>query len=188
MKVPFGAVSPVYPIPIVLGGANVHGKPNYLTLGDCGIMGLKPALVYVSLHRDHFTAGGILENGTFSINIPDSPMLQKVDYCGIVSGRDKNKSALFNTFYGELKTAPMISECPVNLECEVIKEFLIEHRHIFIGKVIQTYVDDRHICEREGRRTIADLTELDPILYSINNRYHKIGQAIGWGYQEGKDL
>lgn len=51
MKVKFGAVPFVYPTPIVLAGANVNGKPNFATLGDCGIMGINPPLVYISSSR-----------------------------------------------------------------------------------------------------------------------------------------
>ena len=40
MKVKLEKVPFVYPIPIVLVGANVDGKANYATVGDCAIKGL----------------------------------------------------------------------------------------------------------------------------------------------------
>ena len=186
MKVKLGTVALVYPIPIVLAGAYVNGKPNYATLGDCGIMGIKPPLVYISSSREHYTNKGILENGTYSVNFPSTDLLAVTDYCGIVSGSEVNKSELFDTFYGELGTAPMIRECPVNLECKVVKEFCIQHRQIFVGQVVQAHVDDEFVIEIEGRRTIADMTQLDPIIYALDNRYYKIGEPIGIGYSEGK--
>ena len=126
MKVKLGTVPLIYPIPIVLAGANVGGRPNFATLGDCGVMGINPPLVYISSHREHYTNGGILENETYSVNVPSTDLLAVTDYCGIVSGREVDKSELFEVFYGELGTAPMIRECPVNLECQVVKEFCIE--------------------------------------------------------------
>jgi flavin reductase (DIM6/NTAB) family NADH-FMN oxidoreductase RutF len=186
MKAKLGALPLVYPIPIVLAGANVSGRPNFATLGDCGIMGINPPLVYVSSHRDHYTNEGILENGTYSVNFPSTDLLAVTDYCGIVSGRDVDKSQLFETFYGELGTAPMIVECPVNLECRVVKEFSIEHRQIFVGEVAQAYVDEEFTLEGEGRRAIADMTRLDPIIYALDNRYYSIGRVIGMGYREGE--
>jgi flavin reductase (DIM6/NTAB) family NADH-FMN oxidoreductase RutF len=188
MKIMVGAVPLVYPIPIVLAGANVRGKPNYVTLGDCGLMGIKPPLVYISSARDHYTNPGILENGTYSINLPSTQLLAKTDYCGMVSGREVDKSALFETFYGELGTAPMICECPVNLECRVLQEFSIQHRQIFVGEVVQTHVNQEFVAERDGRLVIADLTQLDPIIYALDNRYYRIGEPIGVGYGEGKKL
>jgi flavin reductase (DIM6/NTAB) family NADH-FMN oxidoreductase RutF len=187
-KIEFGQVPLVYPIPIVLAGANVRGRPNYVTLGDCGIMGIKPPLVYISSHRDHYTNGGILENKTFSVNLPSTDMLPVTDYCGIVSGRDVDKSTLFESFYGSLGTAPMIRACPVNLECRVVQEFCIEHRQVFVGQVVQVYVDEEMVIETQGRRLIADMTRLDPIIYGLDNRYYRIGEPIGVGYQEGRQF
>ena len=115
-------------------------------------------------------------------------MLAETDYCGIVSGKDVDKAALFETFYGELGSAPMIQACPVNLECRVVKEFSIQHRQVFIGEVVQAYIDEQFVTQHGDRQAVADLTRLDPILYALDNRYYKIGDSIGIGYNEGKRL
>ena len=188
MKVTYGKSPIIYPIPIILAGANVNGRPNFATLGDCGLMGISPPLVFISSHKDHYSNIGILENDTYSINFPTTDMLAVTDYCGIVSGRDVDKSKLFETFYGELHTAPMIMACPVNMECKVIKEFSIQHRQIFIGEVIMTYVDEEHLQEIDGRKVIAEMGKLYPIIYALDNHYYKIGEAIGTGYQEGQNF
>ncbi|MCJ7433868.1 MAG: flavin reductase family protein [Anaerolineales bacterium] len=186
MKVQLGKLPYIYPIPITLVGANVYGKPNFVTIGDTGLMGINPPLVFVSSHRDHYTNIGILENGTFSINFPTTGMLAVTDYCGNVSGRDVDKSAIFESFYGETGTAPMIAACPVNLECCLVQEFSIQHRQVFLGEVIQTYVNDEFVSEQDGHKVIADLTQLDPILYALDNRYYRVGSSIGVGYQEAR--
>ncbi len=188
MKTKIGSVPYIYPIPITLLGAAVQGKPNFATIGDCGLMGINPPLVYVSSHREHHTNVGILENGTFSINFPTTRMLTVTDYCGTVSGRDVDKAALFEVFYGELQTAPMIQACPVNLECRVVKEFSIQHRQVFVAEVVQTYIDESLITEQDGRKVVADLTRLDPIIYALDNRYYRIGEPIGTGYQESRKM
>jgi len=150
-KVKFGKVPVVYPIPVILAGALVNGKPNFATLGDVGIMGINPPIVYISSGSGHYTNQGILENGTFSINFPTTRLLPVTDYCGTVSGRDVDKSKLFDVFFGESGTAPMIRECPVNLECKVIKEFSIQQRQIIVGEVLQAYVNEEFVVESEGR-------------------------------------
>jgi flavin reductase (DIM6/NTAB) family NADH-FMN oxidoreductase RutF len=185
-KVKLGKVPLVYPVPIVLAGALVNNLPNFETLGDVGIMGIKPPLVYISSGQNHYTNQGILEYKTFSINVPTTELLVKTDYCGVASGNNVDKSKLFNVFYGELETAPMIRECPVNLECKVIKEFSIQHRQIFIGDVVQSYVTEEFINQSGEDQKIADMIKLDPIIYALDNRYYKIGEIIGTGYQESK--
>ncbi|MHA2246119.1 MAG: flavin reductase family protein [Candidatus Hodarchaeales archaeon] len=185
-KVKFGKTPIIYPIPIVLAGALVQSKPNFETLGDVGIVGIKPPIVFISSGQNHYTNKGILEHETFSINFPPTKLLAKTDYCGTVSGHDIDKSQLFKVFFGELETAPMIRECPVNLECKVIKEFSIQHRQIFIGEVVQAYVNEEFVVESEGHQRISGMTKLDPIIYALDNRYYKIGEPIGIGYQESK--
>ena len=188
VKAKFGACPYVYPVPIVLAGANVAGRPNFVTLGACGVMGINPPLVYISSNIKHYTNRGILENHTFSVNFPTTDMLAVTDYCGVVSGSEVDKSQLFDVFYGDLETAPMISECPVNLECRVEKEFTIEHRQVFVGRIAETYVNEEYIIERDGYKTLVDLTILDPIAYALDNLYYRIGEPIGEGYQEAREL
>ena len=184
MKKKCGSLPYIYPVPIVLAGANIHGYPSFTTIGDVGLMGINPPLVYISSHTRHYLNEGILETGCYSINFPTTEMLSLVDYCGQVSGREVDKGALFKVFYGDLEVAPLIEECPVNLECEVIKEFSIQHRQIFVGQVAQAHVDDSLVSEEGGRQSIADLVQLDPILYALDNCYYQIGKEIGVGYQE----
>jgi len=180
-----GAVPYVYPVPIVLVGALVDGRPNYATVGDCAIMGLKPAVVAVSLGEGHYTTKGVLEHRTFSISIPQTKALALVDYFGQVSGREIDKSKLVDSFFGKLETAPMVESAPVAMECRVLHEVRVEHRCIFVGAVVQTYVEEQYVGE-DGR-TIAPLRDLDPILYDLGNRYSRAGETIGQGYKEGTD-
>jgi len=94
-------------------GALVNTKPNYITIAHVGIMDL--GSISLGMNKVHYINVGIKENGTFSVNIPSVHMVKQIDYCGLVSGRNFNKATLFKTFYGTLKTAPMIEECPINM-------------------------------------------------------------------------
>jgi flavin reductase (DIM6/NTAB) family NADH-FMN oxidoreductase RutF len=178
----------IYPVPIVLAGALVDGIPNYVTIGDTGLMGIKPPLVFISSHVNHYTNTGILTHQTFSINIPTTSMLPEVDFCGIVSGADVDKSALFTNFFGDLETAPMIDECPINLECQLVKDFCIQHRQIFIGEVTATHLE-AELLRKDGEHIdLPALSAIDPILYALDNRYYQTGRKIGIGYHEGQEL
>lgn len=188
MKIKLGSLPYVYPIPITLVGANVDGRANFETIGDTGLMGINPPLVFVSSHRDHYTNAGILANRTFSINFPTTAMLTKVDYCGTVSGREADKAALFEIFYGETGTAPMIAECPLSLECQVVKEFSLQHRQIFVGEVVQCFASEEFVSKQDGHKLLADLVQLDPILYALDNHYYRVGGVIGIGYQEAAKM
>jgi flavin reductase (DIM6/NTAB) family NADH-FMN oxidoreductase RutF len=182
-KIEVGSRNFLYPTPTTLVGANVVGKPNYITIAHVGIM--KYATLSVSLHKGHHTNSGIKENGTFSINIPSSSMVKVTDYCGLVSGKDVNKAALFQTFYGKLKTAPMIEECPANMECRLIQTIDLGTHEIFIGDIVETYCDEKCLTKGKGE----DLVRVDPILFSMSGaRYFRVGEQIGLAWNAGKEL
>lgn len=48
MKVKIGNLPYIYPIPNVLVGVNVNGKPTFTTIGDVGLLGINPPLVFIS--------------------------------------------------------------------------------------------------------------------------------------------
>lgn len=183
-KIEIGAKTFLYPMPTTLVGANVGGKPNYLTIAYCGIMDHHPPLISVALGKTHYTNMGIKENGTFSVNIPSAEMVKITDYCGLVSGHKADKSGLFETFYGKLKTAPMIKECPLNLECKVVRslEFVIDQA--FIGEIVAAYSEERYLTDG-----LPDIKKMEPILFSMHdNNYWRIGEHLARAWNIGKEF
>ncbi len=129
-KIKAGSFNPLPIVPIVLVGANVNKKPNYMTVGFVNGVNIKPAIICVSLNKKHYTPKGIIDNGTFSINIPNTDYAAETDYCGLVSGKTTDKSTIFTTFYGELETAPMIEEFPITCECKYIDKCVLPLHHL----------------------------------------------------------
>lgn len=184
-KIKIGNKNYLYPDPTVLVGVTMNGKPNYLNVSYAGVANRDPAMLFVSLNKLHYSTIGIRKNKTFSINIPSVIMLAATDYCGLVSGKDVDKSALFHTFYGVLENAPMIEECPINIECEVIQELELEGSNIlFIGKVIESYSEEKYLTN-----DLPDIKKINPILLSVNDfNYYSVGDKIGKAWNIGKSL
>ncbi len=182
MKVELGAKNCLYPLPTVLVGAVVNGKPNYTAIAHVGIM--EPNAVSLGMNKTHLTNLGIKANKTFSINIPSTKLVKETDYCGLFSGRDKNKADLFKTFYGKLKTAPMIEECSINMECELIKTVDFPSHDVFIGKVVDTFCDEAVLVDGA-----VDFGKVDPILFVMNDRsYWRLGSKFAKAWNVGKEL
>lgn len=183
-KVKTGAYSPLPVAPIVLVGANVNGKPNYMAVGFVNGVNARPAIVYVSLNKKHFTPKGIIENGTFSINVPSADYVIETDYCGLVSGTSADKSNIFTTFYGELETAPMIAEFPIACECRYTGqkvEFDVDT--VYFGEVVQVYVSEEIL----GENGEIDVLKANPIYFSgIENRYRTLGEDVGPAWRIGR--
>jgi flavin reductase (DIM6/NTAB) family NADH-FMN oxidoreductase RutF len=166
------------PFPIVLVGAEVEGKPTYVTVGACGVVNLEPML-YISLRSTHYTTAGIRQSGYFSVNVPSSELVQRTDYCGMVSGARVDKSSVFTAFYDDLGKAPMIRECSTNMLCKVIKSMPISDFEMFFGEILATYVDDG--CLRGGR---PDARKLDPMV-GVDMTYWSLGEPVGSVFREG---
>lgn len=182
MKIEVGAKNCLYPMLTTLVGANVNRKPNYITIAHVGIMDLSS--ISLSMNKVHYTNAGIKENKTFSVNIPSVEMAKETDYCGIVSGKNVDKGALFTNFYGKLKTAPMIEECPINMECKLVKTVDFPKHDIFIGEIVATYYDDVILTDGD-----VDLCKVQPILFVIHGyTYWNIGEKFAKAKNIGKEL
>jgi len=186
-KVAIGARTFLYPLPAVLVGANVDGKPNFSTYAWCGIVNSSPPMLSVAFQHRRHTLKGVKQNGTFSVNIPSTELVKETDYCGIASGRktDKVADCKFNVFYGKLENAPLISECPVNLECRVLHILNLGSHEMVVGQIKEIYCRDS--CLTDGE---PDVSKIKPFLWAIDpaNQYLEFGKSIGKAFSIGKQV
>ena len=162
------------PLPVALVGALVNEVPNYLVIGyicpfDFG------QYLFFSLYKKRHTRIGIHEHRTFSVNVPSKNLINEVTICGSKSGRDLDKSSLFTVFFGELKTAPMIHQCPINIECEVAEILDYGENDGIIGRVVKSYVNPE--CLTEGK---LDMRKVHPIVWASGGdyNYYELGNRI----------
>jgi flavin reductase (DIM6/NTAB) family NADH-FMN oxidoreductase RutF len=174
----------IFPMPVVLVGTRAMGKANFMTVGWVSRVNASPPMIAVGIGKHHYTAPFIVENGTFSICVPSAGMTEKVDYCGLVSGEKVDKSKLFDVFYGMLKTAPMIRECPLCIECRLVKAVELPTNDVFIGEIAASYADER--CLTDGK---PDFRKVDPLLLTMpDNGYWTIGDRVGKAWNDGRKL
>lgn len=182
-KIPVG-LNFFIPMPVVLVGTQVNGRANFMTMGWCARANANPPMIACGIGNQHYTPEGIRETKTFSVNIPSSDLLEKTDYCGLVSGKKTDKSGVFGVFYGSLKTAPMIAECPVTLECRLVQIVTLPTNSLYIGEIVGAYADPRVIRENK-----PDFPEIDPLFLTMpDNRYWTLGKYAGDAWSAGKKL
>ena len=186
-KKEFGPQPWIFPNPTVLVGTVYDGKENFAAYAWTGITGGDPPTLSVGVRHQRHTLKGIYQNRAFSVNVPSVDLLAETDYCGLVSGKDTDKVAdcKFKVFYGTLADAPLIEECPVNLECEVIHLLNVGIHMLVIGKIVQTHVSED--CLTDGQ---PDILKIKPFVYSRGTtaRYNAVGKVIGQAFDVGKKL
>jgi flavin reductase (DIM6/NTAB) family NADH-FMN oxidoreductase RutF len=92
-------------------------------------------------------------------------MVKPTDICGTKSGRrvDKFEASNLTREKAEKISAPMISECPVNIECVKVKELEAGDHTWFIGEIVAARM-------KEG------YNKLDSLLYWGD--YRVIGERV----------
>jgi flavin reductase (DIM6/NTAB) family NADH-FMN oxidoreductase RutF len=172
------------PMPVALIGCTLHGRANFMTAGWITRVNAVPPQIGIGIHHSHATPEGIKESKTFSVCFPPRTLLVETDYCGLASGKDGDKSALFNIFHGELKTAPMIEEASVNLECSLVQTVEGPSNYFFIGEIKGAFVSEE--CLEGGR---VDPERADYLfLTMMDNNYWALGEKVGKAWHMGRDL
>ena len=181
-KINLGSAIPAYPMPVSLVGAHVEGKPNFLAVAWFTMASYKPPRIAIALGKGHYTNPGIKENKTFSVCLPSVDMVEVTDYCGIVSGKKIDKSSIFDLFYGELKTAPMIKDCPLSMECKLVETVESSLNEVFIGEIIGTYTEERFLSDGK-----LDFKKMRPfILSQPDTSYWTLGDPLAKAWNIGK--
>lgn len=169
------------PMPVVLVGTMAEGKPNFATVAWAGRVSMKPPLLTATLNKRHHTHAGILASGVFSVNVPPAELMEAADYCGIVSGRQADKGALFTVFQGETG-APLIEECRLCLECRLYQTVDLPAHSIFLGEIVASWADEEALVD-----DVPDPARLDPLLLTMpDNGYWRLGERAGQAWSVGK--
>jgi len=172
----------LYPSLVVIVGANVNGKPNFLTVAWIGILGHNT--IGMGLNKSHYTNKGIKENETFSLNIPSENMVKETDFVGLVSGKNHDKSNIFKVFNSKLLSVPMVEECPINMECKLVSIVDNGSHDIFIGNIVQTYCSPNVLIDNN-----VDLSKVHPLLFSMYEPgFWSLGNFVAKAWDVGKEL
>jgi flavin reductase (DIM6/NTAB) family NADH-FMN oxidoreductase RutF len=162
-----------------------ESKPNIITIAWTGVVNSQPPMIGIAIQPIRYSHAIIRTSGEFGVNIPTKNLLHAVDYCGTISGRnvDKFKMTGLTPMATQRIKAPLIQECPVNLEC-LVRFFLTLGMHdLFIGEIVSVHVDEQAL---DSKRQL-DSAKLDPIGYFSQTRdYWSLKEKIGLrGFTKG---
>ena len=115
----------LYPLPAVMvSTADKSGKSNIIT-------------VYISVRPERYSYDLLKDSGEFVVNLTTEKLKKATDWCGVRSGRDVDKWKEMHLTAGrasKLDYAPIIEECPVNIECKVTEIKELGSHHMFLAQ------------------------------------------------------
>jgi flavin reductase (DIM6/NTAB) family NADH-FMN oxidoreductase RutF len=166
----------VFPNPVALITVpDYDGRANIITLAWVGMACSDPVTVTVAVRPSRYSNGLLRSAGEFVLNIPSEDMVEVVDHCGMVSGRDHDKWAEtgLSPEPAHRVSAPRIAECAYALECRVIETLPLGAHDMFVAKVLGAYADER-ILTLDAK---IDQDALRPLAY-VPNEYRAIGPTV----------
>lgn len=130
---------------VILASCAYKDKTNIITLAWKTPLSHTPPLVGISIAKTHFSCELVEKSEEFVINIPDINLIEKVMFCGKVSGRDVDKfkeSKLTPAKGHVLVKTPLISECIGNLECSLRDIREVGDHKLFIGEILYAQAEE----------------------------------------------
>ena len=140
-KVEIAPFRPIYPTPAALiTCVGPDGTPNIITLGEVYNLSLRtPPVVGIGIHKARYSYELIAATSEYVVNLPTGSILDKVDACGNVSGRDVDKFAAFGL-------TPTPEGCAPSADRRVPHQCGVQgHRDLRLWR-------PRYLCGRGGRR------------------------------------
>ncbi len=128
---------------ILLSCRGLDGRSNALAVVYACNCSYDPPMVMAGIVPTRYSYGLVKESGCFVINLVPCLMEKAFRFLGTKSGRegDKLKESGLTFLDGTKVKAPIIMECPVNIECSVVDSVRTGSHEMFIGKVEHVHAD-----------------------------------------------
>lgn len=186
-----GAHPAISPIPaFMVSCADKEGNSDIITISYGGIVSAVPPMVYISVRDTRYSYPMLKESNEFVINIPGEDLAKETDICGITTGRKVDKWELcgLTKEAGEIVKAPMIKECPVNMECVTRHVIHLGSHDIFLAEVVATHAEEGVLNDKD--KVMIDKVKPFAFCYNIQE-YWTLKDLIGhygWAKQDLNEM
>lgn len=154
-------------------------RPNILTASWVGICCSEPPMISLAIRKSRYSHAIIEESREFVVNLTTENLFKVTDYCGVVSGRDvdKFKETKLTPIRGAKIKAPLIKECPINLECEVRNVIELGSHDLFIAEIVALHADSDYLDENDR----PDMNKYKPLVYCTKIQEYWGGLCVRLG-------
>jgi flavin reductase (DIM6/NTAB) family NADH-FMN oxidoreductase RutF len=131
------------PSPVVLVTVGDGEAANIITIGWVGVVNSEPPMVGISVRPSRHSYPLLCAAREFVVNVPRAADVARVDAAGALSGDDLDKFAElgFTRAPASHVGAPLIAECPINLECVVRQSLPLGSHDLFLAEVVVVHAD-----------------------------------------------
>jgi flavin reductase (DIM6/NTAB) family NADH-FMN oxidoreductase RutF len=164
------------PVPVVMVSCGDDKKDNIITIAWAGTVNSTPPMLSISVQKSRYSYELIKASREFVVNMPHKDLVKQTDLCGVVSGRNEDKFHLTGLSRGKADkvAAPIITECPLNLECKIVQELELGSHVMFIAEIVAFHANKALLNEQNK----LEIEKADLIAYA-HGHYHRLGREIG---------
>jgi len=133
----------IEPGPVVLLTTSRKECPNVMAMSWHMMMEFNPPLIACIVSGANHSFAALRETGECVIAIPTVELASLVVKLGNVSGSDMNKFETFglSSKPAALVSAPLLTDCYVNLECKVTDAAFVRKYNLFVLEVVKAWID-----------------------------------------------
>ena len=186
MRKDLGPQTWIFPMPVlIIGTYDENGKANAMNAAWGGIYDYNQIMICLSAHQ---TTENIKKNRAFTVSFATVDTVTASDYVGIVSQKkepDKIAKAGLNPVKASKVNAPIFTNYPVTLECEVV-DIINEGEGggNIIGQIVNASVDESVLTDGK-----VDYKKLRPLAFDPSSaKYIELGEEIAQAFREGLKL
>ena len=190
MKTTFGPQRILFPSPVALVVTGDMDNANIATIAWVSLLTSVPPSLGISVGTKGVSGEAIKKNKEFTVNIATVDIMTEADYCGISSGKDIDKFAEtgLTKMPSKVIKAPIIRECPLNLECRLVSATMVGRTNHFVGEIMETHIDTDKLKDPEKYGSV-DISMFNPLIYIGGAReYRRIGEKVGDAYSIGNKI
>ena len=186
MRKDLGPQTWIFPMPVlIIGSYDANEKPNAMNAAWGGIYDYNQIMICLSAHQ---TTENIKKNRAFTVSFATVDTATASDYVGIVSQKkepDKIAKAGLNPVKASKVNAPIFTNYPVTLECEVV-DIINEGEGggNIIGNIVNVSVDESALTDGK-----VDYKKFRPIAFDPSSaKYIELGEGVAQAFREGLKL
>lgn len=187
MRKNLGVSPALFPMPVVIVAAyGADGSICAMNAAWAQICASDKIALFID--ADHKTTKNIMETKAFTVQIADVKNMAPADFFGIATGNkmsDKFERSGCSAVKSEFVNAPIITDFPVSIECELAEEINTDNMHAIVGKIVNVSADEAVIGDKD--KILPE--KVNALIFDqYRNGYFSVGEKVGQAWNAGAGL
>ncbi|MBR6207861.1 MAG: flavin reductase family protein [Oscillospiraceae bacterium] len=187
MRKDLGKVPAVFPMPVLMVAAyDAAGTVQVMNAAWGMISDMDKIALFID--EEHATTKAIRQTGAFTVSIADRDHMDVADYYGIATGNRMPDKFLRSGYHEEKSkhvNAPIITEFPLAMECELAEITETENLHAVVGRIVNVSAEES-VLDENGKVNPMKLNAL--IFDQFQPGYYVATEKVGKAWNAGKEI